>query len=295
MSFKLFTKDNIPFYFKQSMFPVGENYVRLLKEGFGFIGRDGEITIKWIFNGDAEVVQLHLLVSAIRAINKDVKINLDCPYFPGGRADRICEDGEGFGLKVYAELINNLKFNKVKVFDPHSDVTGALVNNLEIVDNHTLVRVVIMEELIKPTRLALIKAWDAENTLVTLISPDAGANKKIFKLAVKLPWPNIEVVRADKQRDTKTSKIISTEVYGDVESKTVFIVDDQCSAGGTFKALAKKLKEKGAARIILIVSHYEGNADQNSLKESGIDKVYCYNDFGNLDPNAKNGFVVKIN
>jgi len=37
--------------------------------------------------------------------------------------------------------------------------------------------------------------------------------------------------------------------------------------------LAKKLKEKNAAKVILIVSHYEGVADKRALKDSGIDKV----------------------
>lgn len=281
MSIKLFTSDKIPLYFKQSMFPVGENYVRLEKESFSYIGKDKEINIEWIFNGDGEFLQLALLVDSICQINKDIKINLVCPYFPGARQDRVCETGEAFNLKVYSNLINSLNFNKVRVFDPHSDVTGALVNNIEIMDNINFVRKSIETQLRYKDQIAYLN-----DHLITLISPDAGANKKIFKLAKQLPWKNIEVIRADKIRDTKTGEITDTEVYGDVSKKTIFIVDDIGSKCNTFIKLAEALKQKGAARIILILSHWEGGANNHDLKNSGIDKIYIHNNLGDvLDKN----------
>lgn len=295
---KFFTNSGTEIKFKQSMFPVGENYVKIEGDYFPAIHAQKELTIKWIFNGDGEFLQLALLVNAIRAINKNIKLNLDIPYFPGARQDRVCENGEAFNLKVYAGLINSLNFEKVKVFDPHSDVTGALVDNIEIIDNSKFIDKCLTEEIFGfiGWTSKMVNGTDYDKSSpITLISPDAGANKKIFKLASKLPWKNIEVVRADKQRNTKTHEIIGTVVYGDVENKTVFVVDDIASRAGTFMALSKRLKEMKAARIILIVSHYEGTADINKLKESGIDKVYCYNDFNHLDPNDKEKFVEKIN
>ncbi len=266
--------------FRQSMFPVGENYVRINDE-LGCSDVRDHCEIEWVFNGDSEIIQLLLLVNAIRNINKDCKIQLNIPYFPGGRQDRACEEGEGFGLKVYADLINAQNFCEVVVFDPHSDVTGALVNNIRIIDNVNLVEKSITDSYSTPI------------TEITLISPDAGANKKIYKLANKLTWTT-EVIRADKQRHTQTHEITGTVVYGDVKNKTCFIVDDICSRGGTFIALSNRLKEMGAAKVILIVSHYEGTADTNKLKESGIDKVYCRNDFGHIDPNKTDKFIEKI-
>lgn len=287
--------------FKQSMFPIGENYVKIDEPFAGILANctNGDfhdnyrnLTINWIFNGDSEIVQLFLLVDAIRNLNKDLKISLDVPYFPGARQDRVCETGEGFGLRVYANLINSLNFEKVTVFDPHSDVLGALVNNVEIFDNLRLVTGVIVKQINCPPNIPVANY----DSIITLISPDAGANKKIFKLAQKLPWKNIEVIRADKIRDTKNGKIIGTEIYcetDDIMGKTVFIVDDICSRGGTFIKLSEKLKEKATAKIILIVSHYEGTADTNKLKDSGIDKIYCFNHFGNVSKTS--GYIEKIN
>ena len=53
--------------------------------------------------------------------------------------------------------------------------------------------------------------------------------------------------------------------------------DDICAKGGTFCALAKVLKAKGASKVYLVVSHYEGTADLRILKESGIDLVFTTN------------------
>ena len=57
-------------------------------------------------------------------------INLFLPYFPGARQDRVMVAGESLTVKVYANLINDLKLNKVTIFDPHSDVTPALLEKV---------------------------------------------------------------------------------------------------------------------------------------------------------------------
>lgn len=279
--------------FTQSIFPVGENYIKLEENTIKNVKVNKEVLIVWVFNGDSELMQLLLLVNAIRNINKDIVINLYVPYFPGSRQDRICEIGEAFNLKVYADLINSLNFNKVSVYDPHSDVTGALVNNIDICSNTNFVYESIL-------RFQYYTNNSVMPEVTTLISPDAGANKKIFKLSKLLRGSAvffqklIEIIRADKIRDTQTGLITGTEILGDVNGKICFAVDDICSKGGTFKGLAKVAKEKGASKFVLIVSHYEGTANINSLKESGIDKIYCYNDFGFLNPNDQEKFIERI-
>lgn len=271
--------------FDHSIFPDGGHYIKLHKEEEGRLNNcDFPVYITWVYHGDVEVIKLLMLVNAIRNINKNLKIHLNCPYFPGARQDRICENGESFNLKVYADLINSLNFESVTVFDAHSDVTGALVNNVLIVDNSNFVEKSIFTNLMNN---GLHPSYWIYNQKITLISPDAGANKKIFKLVKKLPIRNIEIIRADKERNTVTHEITGTVVYGDVKDKICFINDDICGKGGSFKPLAKRLKQMGATKVILIVSHYEGTANERELKESGIDKIYTHNHLGNYDPNGE--------
>lgn len=235
---------------KHLLFKSGENHVQLLNDYSGY-----EIDLFFRYAGDQSLFKLAMIVDALRR-QGHVDLSLTIPYFPGARQDRVCNSGEALSVKVYADFINALNFRSVKIFDPHSEVTTAVVNNSVGVKNHEFVQ----------------RAISKHPSEYTLVSPDAGANKKIFDLAKYLGGP--KVIRADKIRDTKDGSIIGTEVFADdLVGQTLVVVDDVVSGGRTFIELAKKLKEKNAAKIILIVSHHEGVANKALLKESGIDQV----------------------
>ena len=121
---------------------------------------------------------------------------------------------------------------------------------------------------------------------IVLVSPDAGSNKKIFNVA-KFLKGEYDVVRADKIRDVTDGKIIDTQVFCDsLEGKITLIVDDIASYANTFMRLSEKLKKKKADKVYLAVSHYEGVADVNSLKKSGIDGVFTTNSFHHRIPQS---------
>lgn len=227
------------------------------------------VEILFRYQGDQSILQLILLTDALRRHGAK-QIDLLIPYFPGARQDRVCNQGEALSVKVYADLINQQHYQKVCLFDPHSDVVVALLNQVQVIKNHHFI-----QEILKAHQLQ-----EAEDALV-LVSPDAGSNKKIFELSSKLG--GLPVVRADKIRDVRTGAILDTEVFSnDLVGKTALIVDDICAGGRTFIELAKKLKAKGCAKIILAVSHYEGGADVNQLAASGIDALYTTNSLTNL-------------
>ena len=70
-----------------------------------------------------------------------------------------------------------------------------------------------------------------------------------------------------KKRDFKSGKILGLDVVSDTDltGKKVLIIDDICSAGGTFKYSAMKLKELGAKDVALYVSHCEDNIQNGDL------------------------------
>ena len=53
--------------------------------------------------------------------------------------DRVMLDGEPFSLKVVAALLNQANFKKVKIFDPHSGVSTALIDRSYAISNHEFV------------------------------------------------------------------------------------------------------------------------------------------------------------
>jgi len=207
--------------------------------------------------------ELALCMGAIREINLDVEVILALGYMPYGRQDRICNEGEAFGLKIYADLINSLNFYSVVLLDPHSDVTPALLNNCKVASQCDLI-----------PSMPSLNAWiiDAEPVL---ISPDAGANKKTLELAKTLGMSSF--VRADKTREVATGKITETIVYDNKDeliNADCLIVDDICDGGFTFIKLAEQLKLKGANSVVLCVSHGIFSKGFKELFDNGIDKIY---------------------
>lgn len=183
---------------------------------------------------------LGLLCVATDALKRmGVKIiNLVIPYFSGARQDRVMVPGEPLTVKVYADIINALQLNKVTIFDPHSEVTPALLNNCEVVSNHAFIAEVV-------------KRIGGE---IMLISPDGGALKKIYKVSEFLG--GMPVTECSKSRDVKTGKLSGFKVYeDDLKGASCLIVDDICDGGGTFIGLAEALKAKNAGSLYLAVSH----------------------------------------
>jgi ribose-phosphate pyrophosphokinase len=196
-----------------------------------------KVTITHRLNSFNDLGLLSITVDALRRM--DVKIiDLFIPYFPAARQDRVMIKGESLSVKVYADIINGLQLNKVFVFDAHSEVTPALVNNCEVIPNHTFIK-----EVLKVI---------GEN--VKLISPDGGALKKIYKVSEFLG--GIDVVECSKSRDVKTGRLSGFKVYeDDLQGMDCLIVDDICDGGGTFVGLAEELKKKNAGKLYLAVSH----------------------------------------
>ena len=213
-----------------------------------------------------DIMTLLLTVDAVRRIYPTASIRLTIPYFPYARQDRVCNPGEALSIKVMADLINSLRCDSVTIFDPHSDVTPALINNCvvkSIVDiiaySPVINEKIVHEELI-------------------LVSPDAGAEKKVRQLAKLMQK---RVICATKERDTKTGEIISTHVCQDVENENLIIIDDICDGGRTFLELAKYLKKFGANDIYLYVTHGIFSKGMEQFKKL-FKHIYCYHVLNDL-------------
>lgn len=218
-----------------SFFPGGEPHIRIKQ----FWEEDTDITILTRINNFKDLGILMVAVNAINHIGKYGVLKVHIPYFPGARQDRVCNPGEALTVKVYTDLINSMRFDKVVIYDPHSDVTPALLNNCEVTNNHNFIRGV-------DTYLSLED--------LVIVCPDAGAGKKIIELCKQCGFE--DMVKCDKIRDLSTGKLSGFQVHADdLGGKPCLIVDDICDGGGTFMGLAEKLKEKNAGDLYLAVSH----------------------------------------
>lgn len=215
--------------------------------------------VEWFYDSDEEVFTLMCVVDMIRRISKNSIINLQVPYLPNGRMDRIKNSKQNFSLKVFANFINSLDFGCVMTYNVHSNVSEALINNIFNMSPNSDVGAVISKY--KPD---------------VIYFPDEGACKRYADLACIKNY-DLPVIFGIKKRDFATGKILGLDVVSDIDltGKKVLIVDDICSAGGTFKFSAMKLKELGASDVALYVSHCEDNIQNGDLlKTDLVSKIY---------------------
>jgi ribose-phosphate pyrophosphokinase len=255
--------------FSKFTFSAGEEHIRLFDssnklEEDKFKSAKDFLIISSIDSASG-IMQLLLTHNAIKNINKSANISLYLPYYPFARQDRIMVSGEPASLKVFANLLNECKFYAVHVLDPHSEVTSALTNNISIISN---------EQFFHYAYSDILAITSNDKSKIVLVSPDAGAEKKIYSTAKILSIENI--VLAVKKRNVLTGSIEMTNFIGNVENKICIIQDDIIDGGATFIELAKKLKERGASLVYLIVSHGIFSRGFDCLK-STLDGIYTTN------------------
>lgn len=221
-----------------------------------------EALITWNYEGDEEMAAILFLTKHLQRLGYNV--SLDMPYIPNARQDRIKNEQDVFTLKYFAEFINALKFRSVFVLDPHSFVSTALIDNVTV-------------ESPEPYCSEAIRRVYEEIGTDPLMAfyPDEGAMKRYSENY------GMECAYAAKNRDWQTGKILGLEVIGNansVKDKNIIIIDDICSKGGTFYYAAKKLKELGAKKIFLFVTHCERTVfDGELLNSSLIERLYTTN------------------
>lgn len=241
-------------------FPDGTQYLKFPVDALWSGLNDMPILISWYYDSDEELFTLACVMDWVRRSRGSKRIiKLDMPYVPNARMDRIKNPNENFSLKVFANFINSLGFDAIHVYNVHSNVSEALINN-------------IYNEMPEGDVTYCINSYKPD----VIFFPDEGACKRYSDLR-SVKESGLPVAFGIKKRDWKSGKILGLDVISDTDltGKKVLIVDDICSAGGTFKFSAMKLKELGASDVALYVSHCEDNIQNGDLlKTDLISKIY---------------------
>ena len=210
-----------------TIFPDGQPHVNIptVTEG-------DEVKVICSLTDTSKLLQLLETANALDNLFAKKKI-LVIPYLIAARYDRLMVQGDSIDLKVVADLVNMCGFEKVYLYDVHSEVALLLIKNAIGITNETLV-----------------KAYDFPDAV--LICPDAGASKKVGKY---FDWnSNIkDIVYCSKNRELSTGKL-TLEILEPHEctNRNCVIIDDICDGGGTFLAIAEKIQP---AHLTLIVTH----------------------------------------
>lgn len=219
-------------------FPDGERYVRLL----GSVS-DEHVVLVQTTHPDSMIVELFLLADAIRDAGAR-RVTAVVPYYGYGRQDKRFQNGEAVSAKALAKHI---------AIDS-DEILTMTIHNPEILKSFPI-----------PARevsgMPAIGRYLKSAKVDFLLAPDDNAIRFVKEAAAitGAPWDYLEKERIDSYTVRITPKKLP------VKGKSVAIVDDVISTGGTIATAAKELRSQGARRVIAACVHglFVDNAGAN--------------------------------
>lgn len=237
---------------------------------------DEKVLITHRIRSSNDLILLLLATDAVRRTGA-TEISVFISYLPYARQDRVMVPGEPLSLRVLADILNAQNYGSVSFYDVHSDVATAVMDRSFSFSNHRFVGKVLSDK----------KDY-------CIISPDAGASKKIYKLAQEIGYTG-EIIECTKTRDVSTGAITGVQVHWtDLCGLDCYIIDDICDGGGTFTLLAQELKRNNAGYVNLAVSHAILSKGPEALLNHGINHIYCTDSYDSLNGRWKPQIMERI-
>ncbi|RLF57837.1 MAG: ribose-phosphate diphosphokinase [Thermoplasmata archaeon] len=228
-------------------FPDGELYVRI-KEKI----EKHEIIIIQTTYPDENIIELFLLLDACKRANAK-KITVIIPYFGYARQDKQFKPGEPISAEALATLIC-VNADEIITIDPHKEHIKGFFS----IPTKSVSAVPALAEYLKNKNIDVV------------LAPDKGALKRAKDTAKIL---NCEVDYLEKKRIDGSTIIIKPKQL-EVKNKTVAIIDDIISTGGTMAAAITELKKQKAAKVYVACTHglFAGAAIEK-LKKAQCDEI----------------------
>lgn len=201
--------------------------------------------------------QLIMIDAAKRASAK--RITAVVPFYGYARQDKKAKSREPITAKLLADLLTVAGADRVLSVDLHTGQIQGFFN----------------DPLDHLTALPLLTDWLQEHvedhSSLVVASPDAGRVRLAEKFQSRIPDAGIAFL-AKTRTSHNVAKTLA--VVGEVEGKTVALVDDMIDTAGTLCGAAEALAERGAARVLALATHplLSGPACQR-LQDSVIETI----------------------
>ena len=237
---------------KIAPFPDGELLIKLEED---VRGRDVFIIQPTCEPVNESLVELLIFIDCARRASAE-RVTAVVPYFGYARQDRKDEGRVPITAKLAANLIATAGADRVLTMDLHAaQVQGFFdipVDNL----------------LAEP----VLSRYYADLTMedLVLVSPDVG-NTKVTRVYARRLGGEIAVI--DKRR-VSGSEVSADNIIGQVEGRTVLMMDDMLATAGTVCGAAKLCRDRGAKAIYVGATHAVlcGPAVQR-LHDAPIDEI----------------------
>ncbi|CAN5378167.1 ribose-phosphate pyrophosphokinase [soil metagenome] len=204
--------------------------------------------------------QLIMIDAAKRASAK--RITAVLPYYGYARQDKKGKSREPITARLLADLLTTAGADRIVSVNLHTGQIQGFFNN----------------PLDHLTALPLLVGWIKDNLDsgdLVIASPDAGGVRLAQKFSTALADAPIAFL-AKARTAHNVAKTLA--VVGDVEGRTVVLVDDMIDTAGTLCGAAEMLMERGAARVIACATHpvLSGSARER-LQAAPIERIVVTN------------------
>lgn len=205
------------------------------------------------------LMQLLIIIDALKRASAR-RISAVIPYYGYARQDRKVKPRVPISAKLVADLITVAGANKVVSMDLHA---GQIQGYFNIpVDN------------IFAAPILLTHIRNHFDGGMVIVSPDAGGVERARAFAKRLE-AGLAII--DKRRDAP-NVAEAMNIIGEVENKTVVILDDMVDTAGTITQAAGALHKRGARKIYACCTHpiLSGPAIER-IEKSPLDQIVVTN------------------
>jgi len=253
---------------RTDVFPDGELIVRTEED---VRGRDCHIVLSTSAPVNENIMELSIFIDCLKRASAR-RVTPVIPYFGYGRQDRKEAGRTPITAKLVANIVTTAGADRVLMLDLHA---AQIQGFFDIPVDHLTA---------SPVFLGYFREnRDAMGDLC-LVSPDVG-NVKVAERFANLLDADLAIIH---KRRTSGSEVEVGALIGDVRNKTVLMIDDMISTGGTVCEAAHLVKDKGAREVIAAATHgVLVGAAKERLAQEVIDRVVITDtipDDGRLEP-----------
>lgn len=170
-------------------------------------------------------------------------ITLIVPCYPYARQDKKDKPRACISAKVVAKQFETFGLYRIVCVELHN---SCIQGYFDVSCDNLYTSDLMVEQL--------VSQYPVDD--IVIISPDEGGVKRASIVASKLKRPLL-TIRKDRDYNTE-NKVNSSMLLGDsaeIKGKTAVIVDDMLDTGGTVIKTVNLLREEGAQRVAVIVTH----------------------------------------
>ncbi len=182
------------------------------------------------------LMELLIIVDALKRSSAN-RITAVIPYFGYARQDRKDQPRVPITAKLVADLITTAGADRVLSMDLHA---GQIQGFFNVPVDHLYALPVLLDYIVKKQIPDLV-----------VVSPDAGGVERARAFAKRLQ-ANLAII--DKRREGPNQAQIMN-IIGDVQGKSVLLLDDMIDTAGTIVQGAQACLDHGAREVITACTH----------------------------------------